>query len=78
MLPTFREIQVLKSVNKQLSQNEKKWAKNYKNVFFSKSGKWHDPKNTEIISKILGTTCHFPDLKPVKQLKNRYATFFWV
>jgi hypothetical protein len=48
MWSTFREIQVLKSVNKLCigPKREKvgqKLLKTIKNVLFSKSGKWHDP-----------------------------------
>jgi hypothetical protein len=46
-----------------LSKKLKKWAKTIKNELFSNSGKWHDSKNKEIISKIEVKTCGFPDLK---------------
>jgi hypothetical protein len=37
--------------------------KTIKNVLSSNFGKWHDPKNKEIISKIEAKTRGFPDLK---------------
>jgi hypothetical protein len=37
--------------------------KKTKIVLFSKSGKWHDSKNTSIICKIGAKMCGFPDLK---------------
>jgi hypothetical protein len=58
------EIKVLKSVNKlYFGPKWEKVGQYIQNVLFSKSGKWHDPKNFEIISKIKGSTCRLPNSK---------------
>jgi hypothetical protein len=62
------------STNSILSKKSKKWAKNAKIVLFSKSGKWHDPKNKGIIFKI-GTNTY--SCRILKTVKNIYAAF-WV
>jgi hypothetical protein len=45
------------------SDPKKSGQKTIKNVLFSNSEKWHDPKNKEIISKIEAKTRGFPGLK---------------
>jgi hypothetical protein len=59
-----------------MRKSGQKTIKTIKYVLFSESGKWHDPKNKEIISKMKGRTCRFPELKPLKQIKINMRLFF--
>jgi hypothetical protein len=73
MLFIFTEIKVLKSVNKLYfgPKWEKVGEKLFKMYVSQNLGNGMAVK----ISKIKGRTYHFPNLEPLKRLKNRYETF---